>query len=250
MAINEADQRLQLLRARYAGSLAAKRDALASAWRAFLGASTDVTNQRELTVQIHRLCGSAATYGYVELGQSACAADRLLARPEPPAPEALHAAMSALTDALERAVESVQTEPMRLDTGSLRVVLVESDPAQARSIGSRLEACGCEVRIESGSEQLWQALALWPCHAVVLGDRLQGDTAAETIMMLRREPAFARIALLCWSDSPDAQNRHALIEAGCDAVVARHDGVERLFAAIRACVAQDNRSAGAVPKQA
>ena len=250
MATNEADQRLQILRARYASSLAAKCDALTSAWQAFLGASSDATTRRELTVQIHRLCGSAATYGYVELGASACAADRLLAGPVPPAPDVLHAAMRALIDALERAVESVRTEPMRLDTGSLRVVLVESDPAQARLSGSQLEARGCEVRIEDGSEQLWQALALWPCHAVVLGDRLQGETAAETIAMLRREPAFARVALLCWSHSQDAQARRATIEAGCDAVVARHDGVERLFEAVRACVAQDHRSAGAVPRQA
>jgi CheY-like chemotaxis protein len=246
MARKEADHRLQLLRARYAGSLAAKRDALVGAWQAFLTASADVASRRELAVQIHRLCGSAAAYGYVDLGAWACAADRLLASPAPIAPDVLSAAVHALIDALERAVVSAQSMPMRLEAGSLRVVLVENDPVRARLMARQLGARGCEAR-ESGSDELWQTLVLWPCHAVVLGDRLHGEIAAEMIMLLRREPAFARIALLCCSAEHAAQVPRSTIQAGCDAVVARDDGIDRLFEAICACVAQENRSASTFP---
>ena len=247
MVTNEVDHRLQLLRARYAGSLAAKRDALVNAWQGCVGESAGVASRRELAVQVHRLCGSAAAYGYGELGECACAADRLLASPVSPAPDALSTAMHALIDALKYAAASVQATPKRLD-GALRVVLVEDDPAQATLIANQLQAHGCEVRIESGSDDLWQTLALWPCHAVVLDYRLHGETAVEDIMMLRRESAFAGIAVLCYSVECDARMMHMATEAGCDAVVAKHDGVGRLFEAVCACVANRDRSASALTR--
>jgi CheY-like chemotaxis protein len=249
MARNESDDRLQLLRTRYAGSLAAKRDALANAWRDFLGASADPVCRRELTAQVHRLCGSAAAYGYVELGERACVADRLLGGPAPtPVPAVLDAPLQAVIDALDRAIASTQATPL-LDSTTLRVLLVEDDTAQAMLMASQLEAHGCEVRIESGSDDLWQALALWPCHAVVLGYRLRGKSAAGIIAMLRREPAFARVPVLCCSVEHATQIRGAGIEAGCDAVVAQRDGVERLFEAIYACAGRmEHSGAGSTRK--
>jgi CheY-like chemotaxis protein len=250
MATNESDDRLQLLRVRYAGSLAAKRDALANAWRDFLDASADPVRRRELTAQVHRLCGSAAAYGYVELGERACVADRLLGGPPPtPVPAVLDAPLQAVIDALDRAIASAQATPLRRDAATLRVLLVEDDTAHAMLMASQLEAHGCEVRIESGSDDLWQALALWPCHAVVLGYRLRGKSAVEIVAMLRREPAFARVAVLCCSVEHATQIRGAGIEVGCDAVVAQQDGVERLFEAIRACAGRvEHGDAGSTPR--
>ena len=250
MVGSEVDHRLQLLRAHYAGSLAAKHDALTSAWEAYLDAPMDATSRRELALQIHRLCGSAASYGYVELGDHACKADRLLGRPVFPSPDELRAAAHALIDALERAAAAAQAMPPQLDVGALRVVLVAGDPARADLIARQLEARGCQVRIESGRHDLWQALARWPCHAVVFDGRPQDGSAVEIIRMLRREPAFARIALLCRDAGHDAQAQRMALEADCDAVLARHDDIDRLFEAICACVAREDRSARVFPRGA
>ncbi|MBA8882816.1 hypothetical protein [Dokdonella fugitiva] len=76
--MNDTDHRFELLRRRYAQSFAAKRAALADAWLAFVAMPDDAERARELSMQVHRLCGSAAAYGYLRLGECACAADRLV----------------------------------------------------------------------------------------------------------------------------------------------------------------------------
>lgn len=76
--MDDTDDRLELLRRRYVHSFPAKRAALADAWLAFVALPDDPARARELSMQVHRLCGSAAAYGYVRLGECACAADRLV----------------------------------------------------------------------------------------------------------------------------------------------------------------------------
>jgi chemotaxis protein histidine kinase CheA len=75
---SEFDFRMQQLRERYANSLGHKHAALSQAWRAFEAAPRDPALRRELSMQLHRLCGSAGAYGYDEIGSSACIADRLV----------------------------------------------------------------------------------------------------------------------------------------------------------------------------
>lgn len=76
--MNDTDHRLELLRRRYEHSFPAKRVELTDAWLAFVAAPDDPGRARELSMQVHRLCGSAAAYGYARLGECACAADRLV----------------------------------------------------------------------------------------------------------------------------------------------------------------------------
>ncbi|HEU4662590.1 MAG TPA: hypothetical protein VFS55_01025 [Dokdonella sp.] len=76
--MNDTDHRLELLHRRYVRSFPAKRAALVEAWLAFAAAPDDAARAQELSMQIHRLCGSAAAYGYARLGGHACAADRLV----------------------------------------------------------------------------------------------------------------------------------------------------------------------------
>jgi CheY-like chemotaxis protein len=198
------------------------------------------------------LCGSAAAYGYRRLGECACSADRLIA-------DELAAPSRASGDALVRrfatsvqdvlgelatAAPAVSSTPEAGAERDLRVVLVEDDPAQASLTAAELESRGCSVRVESGADHLWQTLALWPCDAVVLDYWLHADTATEIAIALRREPQFARIALLCYSVERDPQILRAVCKAGCDAVVAKDDGVERLLESMRESV---GRVAGACP---
>jgi hypothetical protein len=74
----DSSERFEFLRARYARSFASKHAAIAYAWRAFAG-DADQTNARALQTLVHRLAGSAPTYGYAELGARAGAVDRELA---------------------------------------------------------------------------------------------------------------------------------------------------------------------------
>lgn len=250
--MNESSERFELLRAHYATSLDDKQRSLAQAWSAFAAAPSDPAIRAELQQQLHRLCGSAHAYGYALIGDHACAADSLMRSWDSHSPglrespdelverlgTPVAAVLAGLGAARIEAVEHGSPQP----SGALRVLLVEDDPAQSLLIGTELEALGCKVRCESGADLIWQTLTLWPCHAVVLDYWLRGETATEVVANLRREPRFARVALVCFSVERDAQVLRAVTEAGCDALVAKSEGSARLFEVIRACVARADRS--------
>lgn len=246
----DSSQRFDDLRARYASSLKRKQQALAVAWREFSAAPDEDGLRRDLQLQIHRLAGSALAYGYERIGESARAADSLLHGWEALAPalrgapqelvRRLDAPLQILLNDLEGAIrEDAQHAP---PDSKLRVLLVEDDPGQAVLIGAQLDVRGCDVRIERDADALWQALTLWPCHAVVLDYWLRGETAAEVAAMLRRESQFAHIALICFSIERDQQVLRAALDAGCDAALGKAEGPDRLLAVIRECVARPDRS--------
>lgn len=246
----DSSQRFDDLRARYAGSLKRKQQALAVAWRELAAAPGEDHLRRELQLQIHRLAGSALAYGYERIGESARAADVVLHGWDVQAPslrgapqeliERLDAPVRALLDDLEAAVRD-ETRRAPADSG-LRILLIEDDPGQAVLIGAQLEARGCVVRIERGTDALWQALALWPCHAIVLDYWLRGETAAEIAAMLRRESQFAHVALVCFSIERDEQILRSALDAGCDAALGKAEGPDHLLAIVRECVARPDRS--------
>lgn len=250
--MNDSTRRFDDLRARYAASLEYKREALAAAWGAFAAAPADEGLRRDVQMQIHRLAGSAAAYGYERLGESARAADAVVQDwdrlPLPlrgeahELPERLAAPVRTLLDELAHAFrEEVRAVP---DDSPLRVLLVEDDPGQAMLIGAQLEARGVIVRFERGTDALWQALALWPCHAIVLDYWLRGESAAQIASLLRREPRFAHVVLVCFSLQRNPQVLQAAIEAGCDAALGKAEGPDRLVAVLRDCVAQRGRERG------
>ncbi|HEY0180108.1 MAG TPA: response regulator [Dokdonella sp.] len=249
--MSDSNPRFELLRARYAASLTRKREALAAAWDAFVADPHDAELRRELQTQIHRLSGSALAYGYERLGESARAADAMLrdwdessvSLRAPPADLAarLEAPLRAVFDELSAAAAAAPSLAPA-ERARLRVLLVDDDAVQAMFGAAELDARGCDVRIERGADGLRQGLSLWPCHAVVLDYWLRGETAAEIAAMLRREPRFAHVALICFSAERDPQLLRAVLAAGCDAVVAKADGFGRLLDAIRECVARPDRS--------
>ncbi len=119
--MNDADQPYEQLRMRYAGSLARKHDDLARAWQVFAKKPGDAAARRGLHAQIHRLSGSAASYGYENLGALAHRFDELLSQPDPrasalmqaPADFApvLDAPMQALLGALVEATALAMKNP-------------------------------------------------------------------------------------------------------------------------------------------
>jgi len=69
---------MDALHARYARSLASKHAALLEAWRAF-ETTKDEASAKKLHGLVHRLAGSAPTYGYASLGTLARNADHAFA---------------------------------------------------------------------------------------------------------------------------------------------------------------------------
>jgi len=248
--MDDSRQRFELLRVRYAASFAEKRRALDDAWRAFLARPGDPAVRSELQQQAHRLSGSAPAYGYEALGALARTADSLMqAWPAASStsgadePAQLAAPVRSLLDELERLGAAAVAPESRLPE-SLRVLLLDGgrNDATLRAMVAHLEANACMVRRESEADRLWEALLIWPCHALVLDYGLPGKRLGETVAMLRSEPRFARIALVCSSARRDVDALRAAIDAGCDAALARTEGAAPLLAAMRDCVARPDRS--------
>lgn len=245
MSTSDFEIRLQLLRERYAASLGPKRAALAQAWQAFAADPRDAAARRELSMQLHRLCGSAGAYGYADIGASACAADRLvgehggIAEFDAGQIQRCDDEVGEVLAALDRACVEVARAR---DQAPLRVLVVEDDPAQAALTATWLQARGAEVRVELHADALGQRLEEWPCEAVVLDHWLRGETATEVVAALRRLPRNARIALVCFSVERDPHVLRALLQAGCDAVVAKDEGHQALWSMVLECVARPDRS--------
>src|SRR5262245_24213073 len=89
------------LHARYARSLASKHAALLEAWRAFAAARDDAS-ARKLHGLVHRLAGSAPTYGYASVGALARKADHAFAHGGHDLADRLKGPVEALLDDLAR----------------------------------------------------------------------------------------------------------------------------------------------------
>ncbi len=97
---------MDALHARYARSLASKHATLIDAWRAFAAAKDDAS-ARKLHGLVHRLAGSAPTYGYSALGTLARKADHAFSHGGHDLAERLRAPVVALLDELARQAQRV-----------------------------------------------------------------------------------------------------------------------------------------------
>jgi HPt (histidine-containing phosphotransfer) domain-containing protein len=94
---------MDALHARYARSLASKHAALLEAWQAF-AATHDDASARKLHDLVHRLAGSAPSYGYASLGLHAREADHVFTVGGPDLAERAAAPVEALlADLLQQA---------------------------------------------------------------------------------------------------------------------------------------------------
>lgn len=230
------DDRLELLRARYLASLPSKRDQVAKAWSALRAAPADAMARSELRTLLHRLAGSAPAYGHAELGGLAAEASQQLGDAGVGSTDLLE----GIAGHIERVLHMLEaipsdggaalTEPA---TAPLRVILVEDDPEQAELIAAALGAHGCTLRHAEHSESLWEVLTTWPCDAVILDYWLAAGTAREIVALVRDEPTFASIALLCLTVETDVNVLAAVIEGGCDAVLGKHLEPDAIVEALR-----------------
>ena len=76
--MTDADSRLDDLYARYHASLKDKRAQIGRAWQGLRTECRDPGSLAQLLMIVHRLAGSAESYGYAQIGQIAAQADALL----------------------------------------------------------------------------------------------------------------------------------------------------------------------------
>jgi HPt (histidine-containing phosphotransfer) domain-containing protein len=111
MPMPDLEKGLASLRANYARSFPSKLAALAEAWRAFDGGA-DEASARALHVLVHRLAGSAGSYGFAELGTRARAVDLVLAAWKDAAPDG-RAAASEVVRRVETPMQTLLDELAR-----------------------------------------------------------------------------------------------------------------------------------------
>ncbi len=120
--MTEVDTRLAELHARYRASLPNKRASVELAWRSLCAGSADRHNRLDLMRVLHRLAGSAPSYGYERIGALASKAEERLGH------AAASADSAAAADAVQTMVEDL--EPMvasLLDALSAEIV---AEPAR------------------------------------------------------------------------------------------------------------------------
>ncbi len=239
------DERLSLLRDRYAASLASKRTALAAAWHAFRDEPGAAGVRAELRGLLHRLAGSAPAYGYQVLGDAATLACAELgpatrdAGDEDDVADDLAPLVANVLDELDRLTH--EARPLvalaARAQAPLRVILLEDDDDQAAAIEAALVAHGCTVRPVARAESMWQALTTWPCDALIVDYWLGTGTADDVVRLVREEPSFSAIALVCLTVETDAARWRGMLEHGCDEVLSKSEPASRIVAAIEAAVA-------------
>lgn len=74
----DAESQMEALRAHYQASLPNKRVSIELAWLALCADCSDSSRLESLMRLVHRLAGSAPSYGYREIGEIARSADALL----------------------------------------------------------------------------------------------------------------------------------------------------------------------------
>jgi HPt (histidine-containing phosphotransfer) domain-containing protein len=127
IAMNNVDSRLDSLHVRYRASLVGKRADIERAVRDIQADCRSPKYQDALLQLVHRLAGSAESYGFVEIGRTAADADALLdlvraSDSKVPRAEAMCATLERLTPLLEKLLSELQraidtqagkTEPAR-----------------------------------------------------------------------------------------------------------------------------------------
>lgn len=112
--MTEVDPRLDALQTRYHASLAGKRADVEQAWHAVRVDCADIGSQETLLRLVHRLAGSAESYGFAEIGRTAARTDMLLDQVRSSGdPAQQTAAMCAMLETLARDIDKLLAELQR-----------------------------------------------------------------------------------------------------------------------------------------
>lgn len=245
MATAEENYQAELtaLRAEYAAELPKRLAEIDALWRTLETGewSSNRTSKalKQLHLQVHRLAGAGATFGYAEMSATAQALEKRLlswqkmpGRPRTPAWQAVKGQLAKLA---EEAGNAPQIEPAPPSSPHLApaesrlIYLVEDDLALAEDFRLQLGRFGYTVRVFPNTQGVEAAVAEQRPDAMLLDVMLpEGDLAgAELLLDLRAHLDMGDIPVVFMTARDDFDARLAAVRAGADAYY--HKPVDPVF---------------------
>ncbi len=241
------NNRYQQLLERYAASLPQKLAEIETAWTDLQANPRSVVARDQLRQRAHKLSGSAAAYGFEQIGKPARELDTMLAHwlaaplEEPPTGVAVLAALepnvTALCLALAKGESVTGNMGAAIQAKRPQLILVEDDPEQAAAISATLSGHGYDVSAVKDSVELWSLLSSRKIDLVILDYWLIGETAAEIAVRLKREPAYANLPLVCLSMESEPKVLRGALAAGCELALSKRLPSAELAELLRGCLA-------------
>ncbi len=220
---------LTALRAEYTAELPGRLAAIQGYWRTLDEGSWSEETLRRLHLEIHRLAGAGATFGYAELSHAARRLERhLLAwleepnRPEPSLLREAAAILAQLVKIIDQGPETAEDAaevPRMAEMESRLIYLVEDDTNLAEEFRLQLGRFGYSVRIFPDTQGVHAAVAEHCPDAMVLDIVLPEGALAGTHLVreMRAHLDMNDIPVVFVSARDDFDARLAAIRAGAAA---------------------------------
>ena len=236
----DLDLRMIELRSRFAEGLEGKLFAIRALWTAFAAAQGTEESSRELLQIVHRLAGSAGTFGFWELGDFARSLEALL-QELVLVPEVPNRGQIAQVEKLLRCLqEAVSGEPTPLPRALSEagdddpwILIADSDAAAAAALAEQLANFGYDARVCSSPRELHAAVrASRPLVGLIDLD-LGGDSFGGVLSAIGINAALtAPIPWFFLSRRDDLEARLRAIHAGARAYFLRPVSLPDLLKAL------------------
>ncbi len=241
MTLTEADFHAELtaLRAEYAAELPGRLSEIGALWHALESEAWSHNTLHKLHLQIHRLAGAGATFGFAEMSQAARDLEkRLMAwlregdRPARPVWEAAQAQLAQLVATAGNGPQPAPdpvVPPVLAPMESRLIYVVEDDQALADEFRLQLSRFGYSVRVFPNTQGVEAAVAEQRPDAMVFDVVLPEGKLAGTDLLreIRAHLDLAGVPVVFVTARDDFDARLAAIRAGADGYY--HKPVDSVF---------------------
>lgn len=225
--------RLQALRDAYSAGLGGRLADIEAGWALLRREPDNVDRHSELHRQVHSLAGSAATFGYRQLGRLARDLEQLLSAAVDGTTLTtaaqntdIPARLAELRTVSERGPDEPLTPEVspatRRRTEPGQVYVIEDDPQQAAETATQLGAYGWQVTtFANAAEALARLRHTLPAALVVDQVLSEGELAGSSLLEQVEAVAEYRVPRIVVSSRRDWQSRLAAARAGADAYLVK-----------------------------
>jgi len=259
----EYANRYQQLRERYIASLPEKWQLIDDCWRAIQINPNDVEPYKQLRQHAHRLSGSGAGYGFLEISKFAHSVDQQISSWQlenlkfVELTDALFSELEENVKQLSSALNYAKTTdnsgiaehaPVISSMGKSvpsrrwRLALLEDDKEQAHSLIEALENHDFETLHVTHSSDFWILLATEKVDLVILDYWLAGETALDVVAKMKRESGFTHLPVICLTAETNPTILRATQIAGCVLALNKKISTDELAEKLRGCITTDQAS--------
>lgn len=202
---------------------------------------------RDIRNLVHKLAGSAPTFGFAALGEAARLAERACDAALAGGGEVPLLAVRAAVDVIKTqarfgeetpSVSSVASFPPASLSG--RVLVVEDEPSQALFAQVVLTKAGLDVVVESDPVRVGGRLAEIAPDLVFLDMNMPGLNGEDVVRQIRaRGDALASVPIVILSGEEDPERQQAAISVGAEGFITKPVGPAALIDAARRFMKED-----------